>query len=119
MHTKLRHHDVKKNVFAASLFSLLVLLTACSNSSQFPGVNKGSSIQSSDAAAGNNSSSGEITTPVLTPTPEPAYKMEALAWETSSKPERALWSAYLQKIILENWNTLLSGADDIENFCPT
>lgn len=45
--------------------------------------------------------------------------MAALAWETSSKPERALWSAYLQKIISEDWTTLLNGADDIESFCPT
>lgn len=45
--------------------------------------------------------------------------MEALAWETSSKPERAQWSAYLQKIILENWSTLINGADDIDSFCPT
>lgn len=122
MHTKPQHRDFKKNIFAASLISLLVLLTACSNSGQFPGSVGGDSNQSSEITnPGDNSSSGGTTnpTPTPTPTPQPGYKMEALVWETSSKPERAQWSAYLQKIILEKWSVLLNGADDIDNFCPT
>lgn len=46
------------------------------------------------------------------------YKMEALAWETSSKPERKAWSQYLMKLVLEDWNSLLKGADDMRDFCP-
>ncbi|MFS4461150.1 hypothetical protein [Bdellovibrio sp. HCB2-146] len=46
------------------------------------------------------------------------YQRIALSWETSSKPERAKWSEYLHNIILNKWNTLLQGADDMDIFCP-
>lgn len=44
--------------------------------------------------------------------------MVPLAWESTKYPERTQWSQHLQKIILEDWNSLLPGADDITNFCP-
>lgn len=57
------------------------------------------------------------------PTPKPddgkSYKMTPLAWESSSYPERKKWSQYLMKLLLEDWNGLLKGADDIKDFCPT
>lgn len=46
------------------------------------------------------------------------YQRVALSWETTAKPEREKWSAYLQNIILNKWNTLLQGADDMDTFCP-
>nr|BFD62542.1 hypothetical protein BdHM001_12230 [Bdellovibrio sp. HM001] len=59
----------------------------------------------------------EPSVPVIPESPG-TYKIEALSWETSTKPERRQWSEYLHKIILEDWNTLLGGADDMDRFCP-
>ncbi|MGZ3773599.1 MAG: murein L,D-transpeptidase catalytic domain-containing protein [Pseudobdellovibrionaceae bacterium] len=52
------------------------------------------------------------------PSTPSTFTMSPLAWETSSHPERKQWSQYLEKIILENWNSLLTGASDISYFCP-
>lgn len=71
----------------------------------------------------------QVPTPPTQPTPPPQtqnppptnsgnYNMVPLAWETSSKPERKAWSQYLMKLVLEDWNTLLKGSDDIAQFCP-
>jgi hypothetical protein len=61
--------------------------------------------------------------PTPTPTPTPSnpvgdYKVMSLAWNSSSNPERAEWSKYLVKIIMEDWNTLLKGSNDMADFCP-
>ena len=56
-------------------------------------------------------------TPPVTPDPG-AYEMLPLAWESSSRPERAAWSQYLMKLVLNDWSSLLNGASDIEQFCP-
>lgn len=53
-----------------------------------------------------------------TPPDQEIYTMSPLAWETSSQPQRKKWSQYLMKLILEDWNSLLKGADDINHFCP-
>ncbi len=50
--------------------------------------------------------------------PVTGYQVEALSWETSSQPQRRQWSLYLQDIILNKWNTLLQGSDDMTTFCP-
>ncbi|WP_413577685.1 murein L,D-transpeptidase catalytic domain family protein [Bdellovibrio sp. HCB290] len=67
----------------------------------------------------------EPANPAPTPTPSPspipdtgAYTMAPLSWETSSKPERKQWSQYLQTLVLNDWNTLLNGATDMNQFCP-
>lgn len=44
--------------------------------------------------------------------------MTALAWESSSYPQRTQWSQYLQQIISTTWSALLPGADDMDTFCP-
>lgn len=59
-------------------------------------------------------------TPTPTPTPKPGngtYSMTALAWE-SGHPERVAWSQYLQKLVLNDWSSLLKGAGDMASFCP-
>ncbi|QDK37701.1 hypothetical protein [Bdellovibrio sp. NC01] len=100
---------------------LFLLSTGCSKSSQFP-IESTSQTPSSD-------NSGQSTTPPddssgsgsggSTPDPiDNTYKMTALAWETSSKPERTQWSLYLQDIITNQWNSLLAGSSDITTFCP-
>ncbi len=71
---------------------------------------------------------GGTERPVSTPTvpPEPndpqepndSYSMHALSWESSARPERKAWSQYLMKLVMEDWNGLLKGADDINQFCP-
>lgn len=47
----------------------------------------------------------------------PAFKYEPLAWENSSKPERAKWSAYAHQIIEEEYD-LLNQVEDATTFCP-
>lgn len=58
------------------------------------------------------------TPPVTTPDPTTPYAMTALSWEASGNSERPKWSQYLMKLVLEDWNTLLKGADDMDQFCP-
>lgn len=50
--------------------------------------------------------------------PEPGYKMEPLVWTNSKYPQRDQWAQYLMKLALNDWNTLLQGADDMNLFCP-
>lgn len=64
---------------------------------------------------------GGNKTPAPTPSPsEPDgdYKVMSLSWNSSSYPQRAQWSEYLVKLAMEDWNSLLKGADDIQDFCP-
>lgn len=49
---------------------------------------------------------------------ETEYNIFPLSWESTSKPERRQWTEFLHDAILKKWNTLLSGADDIGDFCP-
>lgn len=117
IYTSFKHH-----ILATTLFSALVLSIGCSQSGQFPVTHLGDSNQSSGIAepTPDTPETEEPTTPTTPTEPEPpSYKMQALAWESSSYPQRTLWSQHLQKIISTDWNTLLAGADDIEDFCPT
>lgn len=108
-------------LFAAMVFAFVVLSIGCSNSSQFPTKTTDNTNQSSgseDPGVG-----AEPTTPTEPPQPSPppttpSYKMVPLSWESAQYPERTKWSQHLQKIILDDWNTLLPGSDDITNFCP-
>lgn len=108
------------------LISLVVLFTGCSKSSQFPSTtlddNNSTGAVDPGTDDGNTDTGGATPEPTPTPTPEPepepGYKMQALAWESSKYPERTKWSEYLQQLILNDWNSLLPGADDIESFCP-
>jgi hypothetical protein len=108
----------KSNLTATALTALIVLSMGCSQSGQFSTEGK----QIIDPLTGNgdsNSITGISGQPVDPPVPVAlAYKMQTLAWETSTNPERTAWSQYLQDLILNKWNTLLAGADDIETFCP-
>jgi hypothetical protein len=98
---------LNKLVALTAVLIAMVLAAGCSNA--------GSGSSSSNASQGD---SGQSSDPTVTPGPVTPYKPLALLWEVSSKPERMLWSAYLQNIILDRWNTLLQGADDMETFCP-
>ncbi|WP_347357974.1 hypothetical protein [Bdellovibrio sp.] len=122
------HNAIRNNTFAAMLISLVVLFTGCSKSSQFPSTtlddnnSTGAVDPGTDDGNGNTDTGGTTPEPTPTPTPtpepEPGYKMQALAWESSKYPERTKWSEYLQETILNEWSSLLPGADDITSFCP-
>ncbi|MDG0816700.1 hypothetical protein [Bdellovibrio svalbardensis] len=125
MPQKRNHHVFNAFIIATTLSVFLVLSMGCSKSSQFPTTNTstGSDNQSSGSTAptdpGSTTTPGTDTPGTTEPTPPvSSYKMTALAWETSTKPERTKWSLYLQDILLNKWNSLLAGADDIETFCP-
>lgn len=131
MTTTPNHTLLKNNIFATTIALLLVLSTGCAKSGQFPAASTGDSNQSSgvtnpgtDEGTDSNNSSGNDNTGTPPPTTEPpittepSYKMVPLAWESTKYPERTSWSQHLQKIILEDWNSLLPGANDITNFCP-
>lgn len=61
----------------------------------------------------------QVPTPTPTPSdPQGPYSMQSLSWEASSKPERQQWSQYLMKLVLNDWSSLLKGADDMNQFCP-
>ncbi|HPI40186.1 MAG TPA: transglycosylase SLT domain-containing protein [Pseudobdellovibrionaceae bacterium] len=47
----------------------------------------------------------------------PSYKIEALAWESISSPERVLWTMELIHLVRENFFEL-NQAPDIDSFCP-
>ncbi len=117
------------SVLITALSCLLILSIGCSQSSQFPTTSPSSGSNQSEGTnpptnpgttnPGTTNPGDTTTTPGDTTTPpNTGYNMVALAWETSAKPERAKWSAYLQDILLNKWNSLLAGADDIETFCP-
>ncbi|NUN05884.1 MAG: hypothetical protein HUU57_08985 [Bdellovibrio sp.] len=115
----------KNNTLVTAAISLLVLLTGCAKSGQFPVINQDNSNQSSGVAPSDPPSetsdegSSETPLPATPPVEIPSYKMTALSWETSKNPERKLWSEYLQNILINEWSSLLNGASDITNFCPT
>jgi hypothetical protein len=99
---------------------MLGLTTGCSQMAQFPitsGKADNSSSSTPPSNGGNGGNTGIPTDPTA-PLPSPGYKMQSLSWESTTHPERTKWSIYLQDIILNKWNTLLAGADDIETFCP-
>ncbi|MEK2644923.1 hypothetical protein [Bdellovibrio sp. BCCA] len=116
------HTHSRNNIIAATVIFLLVLSTGCAKSGQFPVTSIDNSNQSSgvtDPGIDDGTNNGNNTeTPPPSPTPEPSYKMVPLAWESTKYPERTQWSEYLQKIILNDWNSLLPGSNDITNFCP-
>lgn len=126
--TKVFTHT-NSNIVATALILFVVLSSGCAKSGQFPSTQTSNSGQST-AGLGPGTDDGDSDTsgtdPAPAPAPEPApvtdsapsYKMAPLSWESSKYPERTQWSAYLQKIILEDWNSLLPGANDITNFCP-
>lgn len=92
-------------IASAALISL-ILLCSCSKSDAF-----GTRLPGS----GNENSQ---TTPTPTPAPPASSgKYEALAWETSSKPERKNWSNYIFQIVGEEYQSL-NRAGDITFFCP-
>lgn len=118
------YKHAKYNTLVTAAFSLLVLLTGCAKSEQFPVISLDNSNQSSGVAPSDPAPETPTEEPTETPddgtpTTPPAYKMVALSWETTKNPERKLWSEYLQNILINEWSSLLNGASDITNFCPT
>jgi hypothetical protein len=119
MQATTNHNEVRNNILAATFTFLLVLSTGCAKSGQFPVPSTGDSNQSSGVIPPEtDTGGGDVSVPTPPVSTTPSYKMVPLAWETTKNPERTAWSQHLQKIILEDWNTLLPGADDITNFCP-
>lgn len=108
------HAILKANIFAAAALVLLVLSMGCAEYGQFPVM----SPSEMNLRTGINDPFVPLPPDNSDPS-SPSYKMVPLAWETSEHPERTLWSQYLQKIILQDWNSLLTGANDITNFCPS
>lgn len=108
--------SLKNSLFVSALISGVLLSTGCAKSSQFPLSTQQDSAQ--DASSTETPADSQPQDPVSSTPPETSYKMQSLAWESSQYPERKQWSTYLQKIILEDWASLLPGANDIESFCP-
>jgi hypothetical protein len=107
-----KKNGIRNNLFASIAVFLMVLSIGCSKSGQFTSQSWEDSNQSQNVDTPNSPDSPSSSEP-------PAYKMVALAWESSKYPERTLWSTYLQKVISEDWSKLLPGANDITSFCPT
>lgn len=140
MLTTSKKTSIKNHKIVSALFLLLVLSTGCANSNEFPllsttnpnetaevdhpGTDDTNYTQDNDdenalvTLPSNPTTTGPIDQTPSSESPVLGYKMEALAWETEKNPERKLWSQYLEKIILEDWNSLLPGSDDITDFCP-
>ncbi|MGZ3802304.1 MAG: hypothetical protein ACXVCL_19215 [Bdellovibrio sp.] len=119
MPQKKHHSSLKRNILLSAALFLMFVSSACSKYDQYPT----KIIEVSNPPS--TSASTPATVPPEQPSSSPAapsspatYKMVPLAWESAQYPQRTLWSEHLQKIILENWNSLLPGADDILNFCP-
>lgn len=55
-------------------------------------------------------------TPAASPTPA-IIKMEKLAWESASYPERVKWSTYTFQVVEKVFDTL-DQAQDMSSFCP-
>lgn len=124
MKLKPNHTTSNLALFALAAISALVLSTGCAKQGQFPSSTIDDSNQSAGTTPDTGSDEGNTdqpseTTPTTPSTPEEnVYKMQALSWETTANPERKQWSEYLQKIILNEWSSLLPGTDDITSFCP-
>lgn len=102
--TRIRLH---KTFAVSAILIAMVLAAGCSKSG------------GSGSLASKTDDTNQSTDPIVTPGPTAApYKPVGLMWESSSKPERTKWSAYLHNIILNRWNTLLQGAEDMDQFCP-
>lgn len=97
---------------AVLAITLAVLLAAGCSPGSSSLENVASTIED-DHSSAETPGSSEPAPPVGIP-----FQIEAVSWESSSKPERRQWTEYLHKIILEDWNTLLTGADDMATFCP-
>lgn len=116
--------QVTKAVSLVAVAAAFLLATACSpSSSSLKDIASNINDGNSSASTPNEgeevpNTPNEPAEPSVPSVPDNSYKMEALSWETSTNPERRQWSEYLQKIVLENWNTLLAGADDMSKFCP-
>ncbi|MGZ3774853.1 MAG: hypothetical protein ACXVCY_06475 [Pseudobdellovibrionaceae bacterium] len=124
----------KSNITTLTISITILMSMGCAKSSQFATQTPKDSNQSAGVTPGTTTTdpshpSPQPSQPSAQPNPPsqpvqpappslPSYKMEALVWESSKYPQRTQWSEYLEKIILENWNTLLPGADDITDFCP-
>ena len=104
----LRPIRLPKTIAVTAVLIAMVLSTACSQA--------GSAFTSSSQTPPDDSSQGG--NPALPPPTVTPYRPVALLWEAPTKPERTQWSSYLQIIILNHWNTLLQGADDMNIFCP-
>lgn len=110
------------NLLSVSVITLCLALTACKTD----GTTIGDSVDQSQGVDDPTAPTNPGTTDPGTTNPDPepeippvtGYQVEALSWESSSQPQRRQWSLYLQDIILNKWNTLLQGADDITTFCP-
>lgn len=116
MTTKTSFHIVKSLQSVSVVLLALVLSTGCAESGQFP---VASTLDNNQSAGITDPGTDQPVTPPPSPDPGSTYKMLPLAWENASNPQRKLWSAYLQDIILNKWNSLLTGANDITSFCPT
>jgi hypothetical protein len=101
------------------------LFTACSNSQGYQVVSGTGSVQST----GQSTTSPTITNPTSTTGSTSSgsqsgsvfssgYAPQALAWESSSHPERLEWSTSLYGIVNEHF-AALDKAKDISNFCPS
>jgi hypothetical protein len=99
----------RTRTLALVLFSVFVF-SACAKNSNFGTTNPESSF--GDPGDGDPS-----PTPSPPPTPTPSTKMEALAWESSTKPERKQWSAYTMQVIDQEFERF-SQAGDATIFCP-
>lgn len=63
--------------------------------------------------------SAEPDAPVVINPVDPIYKPQSLLWE-GQHPEAVLWSAILYRVMgSPDVRTLLEGADDVEDFCPS
>lgn len=116
MTTKTKFFTLKSMQYVFVVVYFSVLSIGCAKMGQFPTLALDNSNLSSGLEIPDNGSAGGVTPPTTT---DPNYQMKPLAWESSSYPERAKWSAYLQDIIMTQWSSLLSGASDITAFCPT
>lgn len=123
--------DSKRNLIAAGLGALLILSIGCAKSSQFPTNStkestNGATAPDNSAAnsqdSSNSDSSGHSSNPSSSTSSgtstASAYQVLPLSWESATHPERRKWSSYLEEIILNQWSSLLNGANDIESFCP-
>lgn len=104
-----------QSVFVVALVSVLSM--GCAKMGQFPSTSIDNSNQSSEIETPPDGTTGGDASPPTSGSP--GYKMVPLVWESSKYPERMQWSSYLQEIILSQWSSLLTGAADITNFCPS
>ena len=96
-------------------FVLLVVLAGCAQNEAFPTLNTISNTDSASSAPPDTTAT-PIPTVTPAPTPTPIAKAEPLAWESSSHPERAAWSAAAIKYVTQYFPQL-DAATDVTAFC--